>query len=180
MRNQDVALLAFKGVALWIVASGLIDALEVALNWQALERQFAGMGYAAGSPSPTSLVWNALGAMLARSGVGVFLWLFSGRLARSVFPADDPPLSLPSQVALFRGAAFLVGLRLLADALPRATFTFALIARGGWNSGGDDLVPEFASLWVKIGLGLTLLRGGDWIRELVVSRQGLPKDDAAA
>jgi hypothetical protein len=171
VRNRDVALIAFNLVALWIIASGLIQALELALNWHVLESKFAEMNLAEGSPSPASLTWNALGALFARSGLGVVMWLLSGLMARSLFPADDPPYSMEGTIVLYRAAAFLVGLWLLADSLPKAAFALAWAARSGWRLQDPDGVAQFASLWVKLGLGLALLRGGDWVRDLVLSKR---------
>jgi hypothetical protein len=170
LRNRDVALLAFKMAALWVIVSGLIQALEVALSWGALESKFASMDMAPGSPSPSSMVWNALGALLARSGIGLVLWYLAPRLARGVFPGDEPGYSTESSLVLYRAATFLVGLWLLADALPLAATTLVWIIRGHWRPTDAEGVAQLASLWVKLGLGFALIRGGDWVREWFVAK----------
>jgi hypothetical protein len=169
LRNRDLALIGLKGAALWVIISGLVQALEVALNWAAVEGQFASMNMAPGSPSPKALVWNALGAFFARSGIGLILWFLAPLLSRNMFPGDDPPYSTGSSLVMYRAAAFFVGLWLLADALPLAATTLVWVMRAHWRPTDAGGVAQLASLWVKLGLGFALIRGGDWVREWFVA-----------
>ena len=120
MRNRDVALIAIKLLALWIIAGAAIQATELVLSWNTMRSQFASMNFGPNPPSPTSMVWSTLGAFLARAFVGVAVWLMGARLTRALFPADDPHYSTAESLVLLRAASFLVGLWLLADALPLA------------------------------------------------------------
>jgi hypothetical protein len=168
VRSRDLALIAFKVVALWIVVSGVIQASELVLNWLGFQGQFAGGNWGPSAPSPQGMMWYALTALLARSLVGVLIWVLSRRLACSLFPVDDPAYTTEGALVLYRGASFLVGLYLLADSIPAAFFMLTLAIRGGWRPQEAEGVAQLVSLWVKLGLGTALLRGGDWVRELIL------------
>ena len=159
MTNRDVALIAFRTLALWVVVSNFGQALGLLLSW----KQLIAPVEAGGSPTWELLLWGVIGA-LARSAIGIVVWALARPLSWLLFPGEaETATTAPPALSLYRSASFLVGLWLLADAIPTAVYYTAWAVWTGWRPAhGEEGAAQTAELVAKLLLGVALLRG-DWL-----------------
>jgi hypothetical protein len=161
LTSRDVALIAFRTLALWLIVSNVATAVELLAGWE----PFRKASEASSSPlSPIERFFLLLVAALARSTMGVLIWTLAGPLSRLAVPADpDRAPAPPAPIGLYRPASFLVALWLLASTVPNAAYYIAWAVRTGWRPAeSDEGTAQMAEVVAKLLLGVALLRG-DWL-----------------
>jgi hypothetical protein len=160
MDRRDVATITFKAIALWPIVTGLSQALEAAMTWDVAYAQLPAEVRAVTSSS--DLLMTSVGAFLGRAALGVLLWIISGRLARLVFPEASLPVGLPDRQTLYVVGMFVIGVSILAPAIPTAAYWVYYAVHTGWRPRDAESGAQLAELVTRLFVGLTLLRG-DWL-----------------
>jgi hypothetical protein len=178
MRPYDVALIAFRLLALWLVASALTALAETLASWKSIAAQaLLTMADVSNAPTRRELFWLTTSALLARAAVGGLLWWAAPLLARHTSPAEaTPQTGTISRTALFSGAAFLVGAWLLSDAIPGLAFAAYASTRPGVPAYDDGLGgARVAELVAKLVLGVAFVRG-TWLARWALGGSGASAD----
>jgi hypothetical protein len=179
MARRDLAVVAFRVLALWPIVTGLTQALETVIAWDVAYRQVArGPNSAALALSPREFFLITMAPFGARVVVGVLLWVFSGSLARLAAGPDGGPTPLADRRTLYLSAMFLVGVWLLASAVPTAAYWLFWAVRTGWRPQQAEEGAQLAELAIRGLVGATLLRG-DWLLPSEL-RNGRPEDGGHA
>jgi len=170
MPAYDVALIAFRLLALWLVASALGALAEMWASWESFATQ--ALSAMSGTSNPitrSELFWLTSSAMLARGAVGGVLWWGAPLLAYHTSSREaGAPSNTPSRAALYSAAAFLVGVWLLSDALPGLAFIAFAATRPGTPAYDDGLSgARVAELVAKLVLGVAFLRS-NWLTRWVL------------
>jgi hypothetical protein len=170
MRIRDVALVAYRLFALWLIVSGLMAISETLLTWRSLWAQSqAAMSGVANPVTESSFFWMTMSALASRALLGVLLWWATPKLARYT-PVSEPTVTSqdPSRVALFSAAAFLVGVWLLSGSVPGLAFAAYVATRHGVPAYDDGLGgARLAQLLAQLFLGIAFVRGG-WLVDLAI------------
>src|SRR5262245_14617406 len=114
MTNLDWAKLGSKLMGLWLMLSAVTSAANL-----------AGI---LGQPGVTGIAFSLLHP-LTRGLIGLLIWINSERLASSIFPTTVPAENLPAQShqeQVFALAISIIGVVLLADAIPSFVYSAAL------------------------------------------------------
>lgn len=130
MTNRDVALLAFKLLGLWLIASAAIGVAGLPYYW---EPQFEGIR--------STAVLFALLPVLVRVGIGVLIWFSADWFAARIFPDESPqPTSFDALRGepLFALALSIFGVFFVCDALPMVVYGIALFTQS--LSAGSSLL----------------------------------------
>ena len=159
MDRRDVAAIAFKAIALWLIVTGISQSLEALITWDAA---FAQLQQGPPGPSSSAVLAMAIGAFLSRAAVGVVFWFVSGFLARLAFPQSSGEVPLPERRTLYLAAMFLAGMWLLASAIPTAAYWLYVAVRTDWRPEGPQGGALVAELGTKLLVGFALLRG-EWL-----------------
>ena len=174
MSPQDIALLAYRLLALWIGVSGLMVLTDTLLTWESVVAQSqAAMAGVSNPPSRSALFWMTTSAMVARVLFGVLLWWVAPTLARYT-PVGEPSVARhdPSRAALFSAATFLVGVWLLSGSLPGLAFALYAGTRSGVPAYDDGLGgARVAQLLAQLLLGVVFIRGG-WLVDAALWSRG--------
>ena len=163
MSRRDLAVLTFRALALWPIITGLTQALETAITWDVAYRQVTQT--TSGPPltaSPREFLLMTMTAFGSRVIIGVLLWMSSGLLARLAVGSDRDIVPLADRRTLYLSAMFLVGVWLLASALPTAGYWLFWAVRTGWRPQEAEHGAQLAELAIRGLVGATLLRGG-WL-----------------
>jgi hypothetical protein len=183
--NRDVALIAFRTLALWVIVWGVTQSLELLLTWDQTTAQMRVQLREANAPPPHTLMLWGLAAFLGRAGVGVLLWAGARPLAWLAFPREAQ-IGVSQPLALYRSVTFLVALWLLAQALPTTGYYVMWGVKTGWRPGDNpEGASQVAELLVKLLLGVALLRGDWFIRAVypglstTAEQRGVEQMDAA-
>ncbi len=168
MTNRDVATVTLKALAAWWVASGVAGLASTLLTWRHEVGQF-GTG--------PSLMAAAASAMFIP--IGALAWVVSDRAAARVFPQETQVAVAVDREALYAFASVLVGLFLLADALPQIVYWVvvwrASRGTGFWSAAAEGSTDNTVVYWVaaraqvgavvtKVLLGAALLCGPNRIK----------------
>ena len=98
MQPKDIALVAFRLLAIWTVVSGLDLLLQALASWKIVAAQsMSSMANISNAPTESEFFWMTSSALLARVILGCVLWWVSPLLARLTCPGEAP--SLVSSVA---------------------------------------------------------------------------------
>ena len=167
MTNRDLATITLKALAVWWFGNGLAGLTSALLTWRHDAGQFG---------TETSMVTAAASAMFMP--VGAVAWLVSDWAAARVFPQATDVAAPIDRGALYGFASVLVGLFLLADAIPQVVYWVVVwrAARGTsfWNAAAEGTMDNTVVYWVaaraqvgavvmKLVLGLVLLCGPERI-----------------
>jgi hypothetical protein len=172
MTGRDIALVAYRLLALWIALSAVMALLETLVSWESIVAQTQGaLANVSNPPTARALFWMTTSATVARGMVGVLLWWGAPALARRT-PVSDSPRSDPSRYNLYSAAAFLVGVWLLSECLPGLAFAFQMAIRPGVLAHDDGLGrARLAQMLAQLLLGIAFIRGG-WLVDLAIWRRG--------
>jgi hypothetical protein len=159
MKPRDVATIAFRLLALWLVLSALSGLVELLATWKLVAAQMMGMlSGMNNAPTRGELLWLSAGAMLSRGLVGLIAWWVAPWLARVTCPSEqDVSLTLRSR-ELFAAASFLVGLCLVAVSVPGLALVVFLASRPGVPMY-PEAQPQTPVLLTQFALGIACLRG---------------------
>jgi hypothetical protein len=162
MRMRDVATIAFRLLALWVVVSALTSLSELLVNWKTVAAQVMGtLSNMKEAPTRSQLFWMSTSAMLGRGLIGVIVWWLSPFLARVTCPGEDG-VPLPDRRRdLYAAAAFLVGLWLIAGSAPGLAFAAIAATRPG-TPAYPETQPVVPFLLAQFGLGISFLRS-QWL-----------------
>jgi hypothetical protein len=166
MRPKDVALVAFRLLAIWTVVSGLDLLLQTLASWRVVYAQaMAAMPNVPNVPTSSEFLWMTASALLARVLLGLVLWWTSPFLARVTCPGEAPLVGVISREGLYSAATFLVGIWLVSDSLPGLAYFGFAATRPGTPAYPDVNRPaQIAQLVARFVIGLTFLRGGWLVR----------------
>lgn len=171
---KDIALVAYRLLALWLALSGLQALAETLLTWKSIwiqmQPQFAGVS---NSPTQTGFFVMTTSALAVRALFGLLLWWLAPALARCT-PVGQMGLEgrLASRADLFSAAAFLVGVWLLAGALPGLAYSAYVATRPGTPAYDDGLGgARIAQLVAQVLIGVAFVKGR-WLVELAISEGG--------
>ena len=168
MTNRDVATITLKALAAWWFANGVAGLISALLTWRHDAGEFG---------SDTSMMAAAASAIFIP--VGAVAWLVSDWAAARVFPHATEVAAPLDRGALYGFASVLVGLFLLADAIPQTIYWVVVwrAARGTgfWNAAAEGPMDNTVVYWVaaraqvgavvtKLVLGLGLLCGPERIK----------------
>ncbi len=181
MNMKDIALVAYRLLALWLGLSGLQVLAETLLTWKStwiqIQPQFADV---ANAPTQAAFFLMTTSALAARSLLGVVLWWLAPVLARHT-PVGHVAVDgrLVSRADLFSAAAFLMGVWLLSGALPGLAYSIHAATRPGvpaYDAGPGG--ARVAQLLAQCLLGVAFVRGG-WLVDLAIWGRGgsRPIDD---
>lgn len=158
MTRNDLALLVFKTIALWIAANGLVGLVGLPL-FPTLWSQ--------------GNLWVVASVALLPVVGGVLLWVSSSRLAGKVFrdSHQEIPFDLTSE-HIPSLASFVVGLVLLAEAVPQGAswvgvlvmrtreHTSVLSSTPPWDQALDEqAVASGVGLLIRVVAGIALVAG---------------------
>jgi hypothetical protein len=166
MTNRDVALLAFKVVGLWLVATAALSVAGIPCWWwdPSLEEVRA-----------TTVLFTLLPAVVA-VGIGVPVWFGADWLAARIFPAASPAPTRqdrPRAEPLFALALSTIGVLFICEAVPTLVNAVALFGQSrhlGRTVLGDD-IDQQRLLWnetakanatagvARLVIGIALLAG---------------------
>ena len=111
MTARDIALIAYRVLALWIGVSGLMALIETLLSWESIVAQtMATMAAVSNAPTERAFFWMTTSALGARALFGFLLWWAAPALARRTPVSESHGAAESSRHALYSAAAFLVGL----------------------------------------------------------------------
>jgi hypothetical protein len=166
MRPKDVALVAFRLLAIWTVVSGLDLLLQTLASWKVVFAQAtATMANVPNAPTSSEFFWMTASALLARVFLGLVLWSMSPFLARVTCPGEAPLAGVISREGLYSAAAFLVGIWLVSDSLPSLAYFGFAATRPGTPAYPDMNRPaQIVQLVARLLIGLAFLRGGWLVR----------------
>jgi hypothetical protein len=174
VNTRDVALVAYRALALWLGASGLMALGETLLTWQAVWAQSqAAMAGVTNPLTERGFLWMTASALLFRALLGGLLWWAAPSLARRT-PVSEPRLASrePSRAVLYSAAAFLVGVWLLSSSLPGLAFAAYAATRPGVPAYDDGLGgARIAESLAQLLLGVAFVRGG-WLVDLAIWSRG--------
>jgi hypothetical protein len=163
MSRRDLAVLTFRGLALWPIITGLTQALETVITWDVAYRQVTQT--TSGPPlaaSPSEFFLLTMTAFGSRVIIGALLWISSGFLSRLAVGSVGDTVPLADRRTLYLSAMFLVGVWLLASALPTAGYWLFWAVRTGWRPQEPEHGAQLAELAIRGLVGVTLLRG-EWL-----------------
>ena len=174
MNLRDVALIAYRLLALWFGVSGMMALAETLLTWKSVWAQ--SQAVMAGTSNPTTetgFLLMTTSALAARALLGALLWWAAPALARHTPVGQPSPESQePSRAVLFSAAAFLVGVWLLSVSLPGLAYVGFSATRPGVPAYDDGLGgARVAQLLAQLLLGVAFVRGG-WLVDLAVWSRG--------
>jgi hypothetical protein len=180
MRRKDVALIAFRLLAIWTVFSGADALVESLISWKAVAAQsMSVMAGVANAPTSSQLLWMTSSALLARVAIGLLLWWLSPLLARVTCPGDTAIGVDVKREELFSAAAFLVGLWLVSDAIPGLAFAAFAATRPGTPAYDDGQGgARLAQLMARLAIGLAFLRSR-WLVSWALAGPMIPQQDGA-
>jgi hypothetical protein len=163
MSRRDLAVLTFRALALWPTINGLTQALETLITWDVAYRQVTQpTSGPALTISPGEFLLLTMTAFGSRVIVGVLVWMSSGYLARLAVGSDADIVPPADRRTLYISAMFLVGVWLLASALPTAGYWLFWAVRTGWRPQETEHGAQLAELAIRGLVGATLLRG-EWL-----------------
>jgi hypothetical protein len=176
MTNLDWAKLGFKLIGFWF----MVTAVSMAANVATLIGQPAVTGIA------LSMLYPATRAL-----IGILIWMYSDRLALSIFPmtaAGQNVVGQSQQEQLFALAISIIGIGLLVDSIPTFLYdlTLFIASRSGEYRSAFGFVPEpsgpriwnataeasLVSALVRTLIGFGLLLSPSRIVELIASLRG--------
>jgi hypothetical protein len=169
MTTRDLATIAFKALAAWLFASGVAGMCSALLTWSHSVGQYGKEGSVLG-----------LAAAAIYIPIGAVWWAASDRVAKRVFPGRAEPVALAlTRADLYGFASVLVGLCLLADAVPMIVYWLVIWAfahgTGFWSAASPGTTDDGIVYWVaaragvgsvaaKTILGLILLGGPERVK----------------
>jgi len=166
MKTRDVATIAFRVLALWVVISAITGLMDLLLNWDAVAAQvMSGFKDVSNPPTRQGLLWLSASAFVGRGLVGLIAWWLSPLLARLTCPREDGLVATERGRDLYAAASFLVGLWLIAGSGPGLAFAAYAATRPGFPAY-PETQPQVPLLLPQFLLGLSLLRG-QWLIGLV-------------
>ena len=173
MTARDIALIAYRVLALWIGVSGLMALIETLLSWESIVAQtMATMAAVSNAPTERAFFWMTTSALGARALFGFLLWWAAPALARRTPVSESHGAAESSRHALYSAAAFLVGVWLVSESLPGLAFTFHAATRPGVPAYDDGLGgARLAQLLAQFLLGVAFIRGG-WLVDLAIWSRG--------
>ena len=150
MTRRDVATVALKAISAWLFASGLGGLGSALLTWNHDVTQY-----------------GAEGGILGAAAAGIFVpigaigWFLSDWAATRIFPDLPAQGSLGlglTRVDLYAFASVLIGLCLLAEAVPMVVYwaIVGVIARGTgfWSAAADQTGENGIGYWVTVRAGI--------------------------
>jgi hypothetical protein len=160
MRARDIALVAFRLLAIWAVLSGLDMVLQTLLGWKTIAAQsMPSMAGVVNAPTSSEFFWMTISGLSARVVLGLLLWWVAPFLARVTCPSEAQVAGHSTREALYSAAAFLVGIWLVSDSLPGLAFVAFSATRPGTPAYDDgSMTAQVAQLAAKLVLGLAFLR----------------------
>jgi hypothetical protein len=173
MTARDIATISFRTLAAWLVASGVAGLCSGLFTWAHDVGEYG---------RETAIFSLASGAILIP--IGAIWWLLSDWVAGRVLPGRSEPLGLAlTRADLYAFASVLVGLLLLADALPQIVY-WAISWRGSrgtgfWSPPAADSQDNASIHWLsvraqlgsvaaKLVLGLLFVSGPDRVKNLLL------------
>ena len=170
MKTRDVAIIAFRLLALWIVISALTALIDLLFNWKSVSAQVMGsFSGVANAPTETALFWMSATAFLARAVIGVVAWWLSPVLARATSPSDSIVMALGRE-DLYAAATFLIGLYLVALSLPGLVFEGYVATKPGFPAY-PEAHPQVPLLLAQLVLGIALVRNR-WLVKWAMATAG--------
>jgi len=158
MRTRDVATVAFRVLALWIVISAVTALIDLLFNWKTIAAQV--MGSFSGirnAPTEWELFWMSASAFVGRGLIGVLAWWLSPALAR-VTPFSEGTVSGVGRRDLYAAGSFLIGLYLVAISAPGLAFEAYVAMKQGYPAY-PEAHPQVPLLLAQLALGIALIRG---------------------
>jgi hypothetical protein len=161
MRGQDIVAVATRLFAVYIVV------FLLRMIPQIVQIRLRGFDFA------VIILVALLMALLA-----VFLWLFPQTVARKLLPQhlDESPVSPWTLEAVFAVGASLVGVFILAQAVPNVVYWIALILAKQQDANTAGFSPQnyaaMTSLVAEVALGVWLLFGGRGIANAILLMRG--------
>jgi hypothetical protein len=175
MRPRDIALIAFRLLALWFAVSAIEALVELLLSWKSIHAQMSSSMAGVSNPlTEGQLFLMTTSAMVGRTLVGLGLWWSAPRLARLTFPdASAPPVMQPSRSDLFHAASFLVGVWLLGASVPGLVFFAIDVFRNGLARYLEGTgIADAGRFAATAALGLAFARGG-WLVRWTLEADGV-------
>ncbi len=178
MSSRDLAVLAFKLLAVWFAATGVTGLGNVPYIWQAdrnVEVRLAGI---AGLLFPM-LLWGVVGALLWINAEGLATRVFGAHpadVAANVFgdgPADAAPRDRIEMQPLFALALAVIGVLMIVEAAPMLVYGATVFVHSR-QAGSSVLGPDptqrallwdaaaqanFAAACTRFVIGVALLAG---------------------
>jgi hypothetical protein len=178
MGIRDIALVAYRTLALWVTVSGLMALIETLFTWRSVWAQSQAAMVGVSNPATeTDFFWMTTSALASRLLLGVLLWCAAPTLARYT-PFSKLPLASEqsSRATLFSAAAFLVGVWLLSSSIPGLAFAALAATRPGVPAYDDGVGgARVAQLLAQLFLGVAFVRGG-WLVDLAISSRAHSAD----
>jgi hypothetical protein len=169
MTTRDVTVIAFKTLAAWLLANGIAGTCSGLLTWS----------HSVALYGKDATIRNLAAAAICVP-VGAIVWLVSDWAAQHVFSGRLEAVALTATRGdLYAFASVLVGLFLLADALPQAAYWFLVwrMSRDtvGWYWTSPDATEKGVVYWMaaraqmgsavtKGVLGVILICGPDRVK----------------
>jgi hypothetical protein len=178
MKMRDVATIAFRVLALWIMISGLTALTDLLFNWKTVAAQVMGtFSGASNPPTQTELLWMSATAFVGRSVIGMVAWWVSPLVARATSPSADVITALGRE-DLYAAASFLVGLYLIALSAPGLAFEGYAATRPGFPAY-PEAHPQVPFLMAQLVLGVALLRSR-WLVRWAIGGVGSEAGESAS
>ena len=169
MTAKDVATIAFKTLAAWLLASGIAGLCSALLTWDHDVAQYG---------KDTAMLTASAAALFIP--IGAIWWLLSDWTAGRIFRGRGESVAVAlDRSDLYAFASVLVGLFLLADALPQIVYWLVMwrMSRGSgfWSPPPPGTEDNAAVHWLavraqvgtvaaKLILGLVFVCGPDQVK----------------
>jgi hypothetical protein len=170
VNRRDLAVIAFKSMALWFAASGLIGVAGTLLAWPRGQGPFEVQG-----------AWLALAQAALSLPTAAIIWLASDYLAQRIFPETALSPSSLNRADLWSTATLCIGLFLLSQAVPQLLYWVVVWRSAGgttfWSHTADwrddagvayrlAFRGQLAETLTRLVLGIAFIAGPDRIRGL--------------
>jgi hypothetical protein len=179
MKTRDVANIAFRFLAAWVMISALNGLVELLVNSKAVWAQAATWSGVSNAPTPAELLWMSAAAMLGNLIVGLIAWWLSPVLARLACPRDETFTVSMTRYDAYAASSFLVGLWLVATSAPPLAWAAYAATRPGVPLY-PEARPQVPPLLAQCVLGIALLRGQWLIRWAATEPESAAEDTEPA